>query len=225
MDGAESLECRTCAGDVPAAEHRRAARVRHGAPSDNHAMVNVNRYQIVAIGATMPLRANYRQECCSNNLISDDPGLHRILLRLTVGHDRRDTAVVDGGSIYLLRFVWRALSWRMARLVCAALGVGDVRLLPRRLRHGSWIGVPIGCWFRACRITMKRAFRLRITPGSSENAQENKNEKRRQKRFLLRNFLMGATPVSFWVRAARRDYEQFSSIRSPLGNYIGNMFY
>ena len=75
-----------------------------------YAMVNVNQYQIVATGATVAeCESNYRQMLRQSNLISDDQtGIDQ-----PVETDRRSlegviaeirSAVVDGSSIYFLRF-------------------------------------------------------------------------------------------------------------------------
>ena len=75
-----------------------------------YAMVNVNQYQIVATGATVAeCESNYRQMLRQSNLISDDQtGIDQ-----PVETDRRSlegviaeirSAVVDGNSIYFLRF-------------------------------------------------------------------------------------------------------------------------
>ena len=75
-----------------------------------YAMVNVNQYQIVATGATVAeCELNYRQMLRQSNLISDDQtGIDQ-----PVETDRRSlegviaeirSAVVDGNSIYFLRF-------------------------------------------------------------------------------------------------------------------------
>ena len=75
-----------------------------------YAMVNVNQYQIVATGATVAeCESNYRQMLRQSNLISDNQtGIDQ-----PVETDRRSlegiiaeirSAVVDGNSIYFLRF-------------------------------------------------------------------------------------------------------------------------
>ena len=75
-----------------------------------YAMVNVNQYQIVATGATVAeCELNYRQMLRQSNLISDD----QTDIDQPVETDRRSlegviaeirSAVVDGNSIYFLRF-------------------------------------------------------------------------------------------------------------------------
>ena len=75
-----------------------------------YAMVNVNQYQIVATGATVAeCESNYRQMLRQSNLISDD----QTDIDQPVETDRRSlegviaeirSAVVDGNSIYFLRF-------------------------------------------------------------------------------------------------------------------------
>ena len=74
-----------------------------------YAMVNVNQYQIVATGATLAdCEANYRQMLLKNNLISDDQGSIDVTpsdyksVEGTIAEIR--TAVVNGNSIYFLRF-------------------------------------------------------------------------------------------------------------------------
>ena len=74
-----------------------------------YAMVNVSQYQIVATGATVAdCEANYRQMLLKNNLISNDqsgidvtPSDYRSV-EGTIDEIR--TAVVNGNSIYFLRF-------------------------------------------------------------------------------------------------------------------------
>ena len=99
-----------------------------------YAMVNVNQYQIVAIGATVAdCEANYRQMLLKNNLISDDQGSIDVTpsdyksIEGTIAEIR--TAVVDGNSIYFLRFDGEsAFSVRMSAAEVAyapLLNVGD----------------------------------------------------------------------------------------------------
>ena len=99
-----------------------------------YAMVNVNQYQIVAIGATVAdCEANYRQMLLKNNLISDDQGSIDVTpsdyksVEGTIAEIR--TAVVDGNSIYFLRFDGEsAFSVRMSAAEVAyapLLNVGD----------------------------------------------------------------------------------------------------
>ena len=99
-----------------------------------YAMVNVNQYQIVAIGATVAdCEANYRQMLLKNNLISDDQGAIDVTpsdyksVEGTIAEIR--TAVVDGNSIYFLRFDGEsAFSVRMSAAEVAyapLLNVGD----------------------------------------------------------------------------------------------------
>lgn len=99
-----------------------------------YAMVNVNQYQIVATGATVAdCEANYRQMLLKNNLISDDQGSIDVTpsdyksVEGTIAEIR--TAVVDGNSIYFLRFDGEsAFSVRMSAAEVAyapLLNVGD----------------------------------------------------------------------------------------------------
>ena len=99
-----------------------------------YAMVNVNQYQIVATGATLAdCEANYRQMLLKNNLISDDQGSIDVTpsdyksVEGTIAEIR--TAVVDGNSIYFLRFDDEsAFSVRMSAAEVAyapLLNVGD----------------------------------------------------------------------------------------------------
>ena len=99
-----------------------------------YAMVNVNQYQIVATGATLAdCEANYRQMLLKNNLISDDQGSIDVTpsdyksVEGTIAEIR--TAVVDGNSIYFLRFDGEsAFSVRMSAAEVAyapLLNVGD----------------------------------------------------------------------------------------------------
>ena len=74
-----------------------------------YAMVNVSQYQIVATGATVAdCEANYRQMLLKNNLISNDqseidaPSVDLMSVEGTIAEIR--TAVVNGNSIYFLRF-------------------------------------------------------------------------------------------------------------------------
>lgn len=74
-----------------------------------YAMVNVSQYQIVATGATVAdCEANYRQMLLKNNLISNDqseidaPSVDLMSMDGTIAEIR--TAVVNGNSIYFLRF-------------------------------------------------------------------------------------------------------------------------
>ena len=85
-----------------------------------YAMVNVNQYQIVATGTTVAdCEANYRQMLLKNNLISDDQGSIDITpsdyksIEGEIAEIR--TAVVNGNSIYFLRFTGEsAFSVRMS---------------------------------------------------------------------------------------------------------------
>ena len=99
-----------------------------------YAMVNVSQYQIVATGATVAdCEANYRQMLLKNNLISDDQGSIDVTpsdyksVEGTIAEIR--TAVVDGNSIYFLRFDGEsAFSVRMSAAEVAyapLLNVGD----------------------------------------------------------------------------------------------------
>ena len=74
-----------------------------------YAMVNVSQYQLVATGATVAdCEANYRQMLLKNILISNDqseidaPSVDLMSVEGTIAEIR--TAVVNGNSIYFLRF-------------------------------------------------------------------------------------------------------------------------
>ena len=99
-----------------------------------YAMVNVSQYQIVATGATVAdCEANYRQMLLKNNLISNDqseidaPSVDLKSVEGTIAEIR--TAVVNGNSIYFLRFAGESsFTVRMSAAEVAyapLLNVGD----------------------------------------------------------------------------------------------------
>ena len=119
-----------------------------------YAMVNVNQYQIVATGATVAeCESNYRQMLRQSNLISDDQtGIDQ-----PVETDRRSlegviaeirSAVVDGNSIYFLRFTGETdFTVRMSAAdvpYAPLLNVGD------RVRVWYYDGHVSEFWIEAC---------------------------------------------------------------------------
>ena len=119
-----------------------------------YAMVNVNQYQIVATGATVAeCESNYRQMLRQSNLISDDQtGIDQ-----PVEADRRSlegviaeirSAVVDGNSIYFLRFTGETdFTVRMSAAdvpYAPLLNVGD------RVRVWYYDGHVSEFWIEAC---------------------------------------------------------------------------
>ena len=119
-----------------------------------YAMVNVNQYQIVATGATVAeCELNYRQMLRQSNLISDDQtGIDQ-----PVETDRRSlegviaeirSAVVDGNSIYFLRFTGETdFTVRMSAAdvpYAPLLNVGD------RVRVWYYDGHVSEFWIEAC---------------------------------------------------------------------------
>ena len=136
-----------------------------------YAMVNVNQYQIVATGATVAeCESNYRQMLRQSNLISDDQtGIDQ-----PVETDRRSlegviaeirSAVVDGNSIYFLRFTGETdFTVRMSAAdvpYAPLLNVGD------RVRVWYYDGHVSEFWIEACDLELLPVS----TPAEPDDAQ------------------------------------------------------
>ena len=136
-----------------------------------YAMVNVNQYQIVATGATVAeCESNYRQMLRQSNLISDDQtGIDQ-----PVETDRRSlegviaeirSAVVDGNSIYFLRFTGETdFTVRMSAAdvpYAPLLNVGD------RVRVWYYDGHVSEFWIEACDLELLPV----LTPAEPDDAQ------------------------------------------------------
>ena len=136
-----------------------------------YAMVNVNQYQIVATGATVAeCESNYRQMLRQSNLISDDQtGIDQL-----VETDRRSlegviaeirSAVVDGNSIYFLRFTGETdFTVRMSAAdvpYAPLLNVGD------RVRVWYYDGHVSEFWIEACDLELLPVS----TPAEPDDAQ------------------------------------------------------
>ena len=136
-----------------------------------YAMVNVNQYQIVATGATVAeCESNYRQMLRQSNLISDDQtGIDQ-----PVETDRRSlegviaeirSAVVDGNSIYFLRFTGETdFTVRMSAAdvpYAPLLNVGD------RVRVWYYDGHVSEFWIEACDLELLPVS----TPAELDDAQ------------------------------------------------------
>lgn len=136
-----------------------------------YAMVNVNQYQIVATGATVAeCESNYRQMLRQSNLISDDQtGIDQ-----PVETDRRSlegviaeirSAVVDGSSIYFLRFTGETdFTVRMSAAdvpYAPLLNVGD------RVRVWYYDGHVSEFWIEACDLELLPV----LTPAEPDDAQ------------------------------------------------------
>ena len=136
-----------------------------------YAMVNVNQYQIVATGATVAeCESNYRQMLRQSNLISDDQtGIDQ-----PVETDRRSlegviaeirSAVVDGNSIYFLRFTGETdFTVRMSAAdvpYAPLLNVGD------RVRVWYYDGHVSELWIEACDLELLPVS----TPAEPDDAQ------------------------------------------------------
>ena len=135
-----------------------------------YAMVNVNQYQIVATGATLAdCEANYRQMLLKNNLISDDQGSIDVTpsdyksVEGTIAEIR--TAVVDGNSIYFLRFTGEMdFTVRMSAAdvpYAPLLNVGD------RVRVWYYDGHVSEFWIEACDLELLPVS----TPAEPDDAQ------------------------------------------------------
>ena len=135
-----------------------------------YAMVNVNQYQIVATGATLAdCEANYRQMLLKNNLISDDQGSIDVTpsdyksVEGTIAEIR--TAVVDGNSIYFLRFTGETdFTVRMSAAdvpYAPLLNVGD------RVRVWYYDGHVSEFWIEACDLELLPVS----TPAEPDDAQ------------------------------------------------------
>ena len=136
-----------------------------------YAMVNVNQYQIVATGATVAeCESNYRQMLRQSNLISDDQtGIDQ-----PAETDRRSlegviaeirSAVVDGNSIYFLRFTGETdFTVRMSAAdvpYAPLLNVGD------RVRVWYYDGHVSEFWIEACDLELLPVS----TPAEPDDAQ------------------------------------------------------
>ena len=136
-----------------------------------YAMVNVNQYQIVATGATVAEgESNSRQRLRQSNLISDDQtGIDQ-----PVETDRRSlegviaeirSAVVDGNSIYFLRFTGETdFTVRMSAAdvpYAPLLNVGD------RVRVWYYDGHVSEFWIEACDLELLPVS----TPAEPDDAQ------------------------------------------------------
>ena len=136
-----------------------------------YAMVNVNQYQIVATGATVAeCESNYRQMLRQSNLISDDQtGIDQ-----PVETDRRSlegiiaeirSAVVDGNSIYFLRFTGETdFTVRMSAAdvpYAPLLNAGD------RVRVWYYDGHVSEFWIEACDLELLPVS----TPAEPDDAQ------------------------------------------------------
>ena len=136
-----------------------------------YAMVNVNQYQIVATGATVAeCESNYRQMLRQSNLISDDQtGIDQ-----PVETDRRSlegviaeirSAVVDGSSIYFLRFTGETdFTVRMSAAdvpYAPLLNAGD------RVRVWYYDGHVSEFWIEACDLELLPV----LTPAEPDDAQ------------------------------------------------------
>ena len=136
-----------------------------------YAMVNVNQYQIVATGATVAeCESNYRQMLRQSNLISDDQtGIDQ-----PVETDRRSlegviaeirSAVVDGNSIYFLRFTGETdFTVRMSAAdvpYAPLLNVGDL------VRVWYYDGHVSEFWIEACDLELLPVS----TPAEPDDAQ------------------------------------------------------
>ena len=136
-----------------------------------YAMVNVNQYQIVATGATVAeCESNYRQMLRQSNLISDDQtGIDQ-----PVETDRRSlegviaeirSAVVDGNSIYFLRFTGETdFTVRMSAAdvpYAPLLNVGD------RVCVWYYDGHVSEFWIEACDLELLPV----LTPAEPDDAQ------------------------------------------------------
>ena len=136
-----------------------------------YAMVNVNQYQIVATGATVAeCESNYRQMLRQSNLISDD----QTDIDQPVETDRRSlegviaeirSAVVDGNSIYFLRFTGETdFTVRMSAAdvpYAPLLNVGD------RVRVWYYDGHVSEFWIEACDLELLPVS----TPAEPDDAQ------------------------------------------------------
>ena len=136
-----------------------------------YAMVNVNQYQIVATGATVAeCELNYRQMLRQSNLISDD----QTDIDQPVETDRRSlegviaeirSAVVDGNSIYFLRFTGETdFTVRMSAAdvpYAPLLNVGD------RVRVWYYDGHVSEFWIEACDLELLPVS----TPAEPDDAQ------------------------------------------------------
>ena len=136
-----------------------------------YAMVNVNQYQIVATGATVAeCESNYRQMLRQSNLISDD----QTDIDQPVETDRRSlegviaeirSAVVDGNSIYFLRFTGETdFTVRMSAAdvpYAPLLNVGD------RVRVWYYDGHVSEFWIEACDLELLPVS----TPAEPDGAQ------------------------------------------------------
>ena len=136
-----------------------------------YAMVNVNQYQIVATGATVAeCESNYRQMLRQSNLISDD----QTDIDQPVETDRRSlegviaeirSAVVDGNSIYFLRFTGETdFTVRMSAAdvpYAPLLNVGD------RVRVWYYDGHVSELWIEACDLELLPVS----TPAEPDDAQ------------------------------------------------------